>query len=75
MAGAAAQLAGAVRRGLADAAEPDRAEPMRRYMKSELPFRGVEGRMQGRVFARAFAEHPLATFEEWRDAVLDRMEP
>jgi 3-methyladenine DNA glycosylase AlkD len=58
-----------VRRGLADAADPVKAGPMQAYMKSELPFRGVPAPEQRRVFRAAFAAAPLASFDEWRDAV------
>ncbi len=36
------QLVSDIRRALADAANPDKAEGMRAYMKSEMPYRGVQ---------------------------------
>lgn len=36
------QLVTDVRRALAEHANPDKAEPMRAYMKSEMPYRGVQ---------------------------------
>ncbi|MCL2780813.1 MAG: DNA alkylation repair protein [Actinomycetia bacterium] len=35
------ELAGAIRRGLAELGEPERAAAQQRYMKSQIPFRGV----------------------------------
>jgi 3-methyladenine DNA glycosylase AlkD len=43
---------------------------MQRYMKSELPFRGVQAPQLRRVVRQARADHPLRDFEEWRDAIL-----
>jgi 3-methyladenine DNA glycosylase AlkD len=43
---------------------------MEAYMKSALPFYGVQMRGQRAVFRRAFAEQPLASFEHWRATVL-----
>ncbi|PRX46774.1 3-methyladenine DNA glycosylase AlkD [Prauserella shujinwangii] len=62
-------LVSAVRVGLADLADPARAEDMRRYMKSELPFRGVPKPPRARLARALFREFPLSDVEEWEDVV------
>ena len=59
-----------IRSELAARADPAKAPDMQRYMKSEMPFLGVQ--KAGRVaIARAvFPAHPLGGFDEWRDTVL-----
>ncbi|HEV7648414.1 MAG TPA: DNA alkylation repair protein [Actinophytocola sp.] len=60
----------AVRTGLAELGDPRKAPEMQRYMKSEMPFRGVaspERRVLGR---RLFAEHVLSDVDAWRATVL-----
>ncbi|MEU5694429.1 DNA alkylation repair protein [Actinosynnema sp. NPDC020468] len=65
-----------IRRALADAADPAKAPEMQRYMKSEMPFRGVPKPERAAVLRAVFAAHPLATPAEvvdvvstlWRDA-------
>lgn len=63
-------LVEAVRAGLAELADPRRAPEMRRYMKSEMPYRGVPAPARRVLGARLFAEHPLSDVEAWRTAVL-----
>ncbi|HJQ47851.1 MAG TPA: DNA alkylation repair protein [Amycolatopsis sp.] len=66
----------AVRSGLAHAADPAKAPDMRRYMKSEMPFRGVPKPARQRVTRRVFAQYPLPDKETfvaaartlWREA-------
>ena len=60
----------ALREGLAHVADPARAEPMRAYMKSTMPFLGVTSPQVAQVCRRVFAAHPLAGFEEWRATTL-----
>jgi 3-methyladenine DNA glycosylase AlkD len=62
-------LVASVRAELARLADPARAEPERAYLKSELPLHGIYAREQRAVCRRVFAEHPLQTFESWRDTV------
>jgi len=40
-------------------------------MKSAMPYRGVASPAQKAVLKGLFAAHPLATFEAWRDTVLE----
>lgn len=68
--GAVAALVVALRAELARAADPARAEPMRAYMKSSMPYLGIPMPAVRRITRRVAAERPLATSEEWRAAIL-----
>ena len=61
----------AVREGLAALADPAKAPDMQAYMKSEMPFRGVQKPARTALAARLFAEHPLSDVDSWRDTVLE----
>nr|WP_177228888.1 DNA alkylation repair protein [Amycolatopsis sacchari] len=69
-------LVAAARKALAAAGDPAKAEEMRAYMKSALPFRGVPKPVRQRLTRQLFAEHPLpdkatlvaVTRELWREA-------
>ncbi len=43
---------------------------MQRYMKSEMPYRGVQKAGQDAVYKELFPAHVLGSFEAWRDTVL-----
>lgn len=43
---------------------------MQAYMKSTMPYLGVPTPQLRAVCRTAFAEHPLGTFGEWRQAIL-----
>lgn len=58
-----------LRRRLAAAADPDRAEGMRAYMKSEMPFRGVSARPLSRICREVYSEHRLPDRGSWERAV------
>ncbi len=60
----------AVRAGLREAADPEKAPGMQSYMKSAMPFYGVQKPARERLFKQVFAEHPLRGFDEWRATVL-----
>jgi 3-methyladenine DNA glycosylase AlkD len=60
-----------VRRRLATAGDPVRAEGVRAYMKSQMPYRGVNSAPLRAVLKEVFAEHPLAGCDEWKAAVLE----
>jgi len=64
------QLIGALRSGLAAAADQVKAAPMQAYMKSGMPFYGVQTPQQRRIYRTIFAEHPLLGFEVWQATVL-----
>lgn len=64
------KLLRAVRRALRAAADPAKAPAMQAYMKSEMPYRGVQSTPLRHAIRPLFAAHPLGSFEEWRDTVL-----
>ncbi|OXM61080.1 MULTISPECIES: DNA alkylation repair protein [Amycolatopsis] len=53
------ELVQAARSGLAELADPVKAPEMRRYMKSEMDFRGVPKPERAKLARRVFGEHPL----------------
>jgi len=63
-------LGKAVRLALEDVADPGKAEAMRAYMKSDMPFLGVQAAPRRAALRRVFAEHRLESAPEWRRAVL-----
>jgi 3-methyladenine DNA glycosylase AlkD len=60
----------AVRRELAARADPAKAAGMQAYMKSELPFLGVQKAGRAEVARAVFPAYPLDGFDVWRDTVL-----
>ena len=52
-------LVGRLRADLATHADPSAAGPMQRYMKSEMPFRGVAKPVREQLLRAAVADHPL----------------
>jgi 3-methyladenine DNA glycosylase AlkD len=54
----------AARAGLAERADPAAAEPMRAYMKSAMPFRGVPKPPRQQLLTALVAAHPLADPDE-----------
>ncbi|MFG1964270.1 DNA alkylation repair protein [Nonomuraea sp. NPDC049028] len=63
-------LGTAVRQALREAAEPEKAATMRAYMKSDMPFLGVQAVRRRAVLRRVFSAHRIGTAPEWRRAVL-----
>ncbi|MBF8192503.1 DNA alkylation repair protein [Nonomuraea sp. K274] len=63
-------LGKAVRLALQEASEPGKAEAMRAYMKSAMPFLGVQAAPRRKALKRVFTGHRLETAPEWRRAVL-----
>ncbi|TMR92050.1 DNA alkylation repair protein [Nonomuraea basaltis] len=63
-------LGKAVRLALQEAAEPGKAETMRAYMKSAMPFLGVQAVPRRAALKRVFADHRLDSAPEWRRGVL-----
>lgn len=63
-------LVTAARTGLAELADPRKAPEMQRYMKSEMPFRGVPTPRRRELARRLFAAYPLSDEESWRSTVL-----
>jgi 3-methyladenine DNA glycosylase AlkD len=64
------RLIAAVRRELRERADPAKAAPMQAYMKSAMPYRGVQTPALRAVCREVFAAFPLAGFENWRDTAL-----
>ena len=60
-----------IRQALADNANPEKAVGMRAYMKSEMPYRGVQTPVRRKLFRAIFKSHPIAEQSDWRDAVLE----
>jgi 3-methyladenine DNA glycosylase AlkD len=58
----------AIRAGLAERANPAKAPDMQAYMKSAMPFLGVQKPARTALAREVFV--PLASFEAWRDVVL-----
>ena len=59
-----------LRDALAAQARPERAPAMQAYMKSTLPFWGIDAPTRRRAVAAVTAQHPLATAQTLRDTVL-----
>lgn len=66
-----AGLVNAVRVGLAELADPTKAPDMQRYMKSDMPFRGVQKPARTHLATRLFAAHPLSDVDIWVATVLE----
>jgi 3-methyladenine DNA glycosylase AlkD len=64
-------LATALRAALEKAADPERAPGMQAYMKSAMPYRGITAPRMRAITKQVFADHPLASCDEWRAAVLE----
>ena len=60
-----------VRERIASAADPDRAEPMRAYMKSALPYRGVTSVPLRAITREVVPAYPLPDRAGWESAVLE----
>jgi 3-methyladenine DNA glycosylase AlkD len=59
-----------VRRGLRAVADPAKVPAMQAYMKSTMPYLGVQSPAHSRVCREVFAKHAPDGFEAWRDTVL-----
>ena len=62
-------LARLVRQRIAEAGDPDRAEQMRAYMKSAMPYRGVTSVPLRAICRPTFDEHPLVGRDAWESCV------
>jgi 3-methyladenine DNA glycosylase AlkD len=67
----AARLLRAVRQGLRAAADPAKAPGMQAYMKSAMPYLGVQTPVLRQTVRPLLRAHPLGTFAEWQAAVLE----
>lgn len=59
-----------VRERLRSAGDPERAKGAQAYMKSKMPFYGVQSPGQRAIYRDVFKRLPLNSFEEWRDTAL-----
>jgi 3-methyladenine DNA glycosylase AlkD len=67
---ATSPLLAALRRELAAAGTPERAAGARAYMKSAMPFHGVDTKTLRAICRRVFAAHPVVGAPAWRKDVL-----
>ncbi|GAA3133769.1 DNA alkylation repair protein [Streptosporangium carneum] len=63
-------LHAAVRAALTEVADPAKAPAMRAYMKSDMPFLGVQATPRRTALRKVFAAHPIGEATLWRDSVL-----
>jgi 3-methyladenine DNA glycosylase AlkD len=69
--GCHSKLIRALRRELANAADPAKAPGMQAYMKSQMPYLGVLAVPLRKTVKAAAAAHPMASFDDWRDTLLE----
>ncbi|MXZ14433.1 MAG: DNA alkylation repair protein [Acidimicrobiales bacterium] len=65
------QLVDDIRRALADNANPGKAEGMRAYMKSEMPYRGVQKPARRKLVNAALRAHPFDDKTVWQSTVFE----
>jgi 3-methyladenine DNA glycosylase AlkD len=63
------RLIAAVRAGLSEAANPEKAPQMQAYMKSALPYRGVAMPQVRAITRTVFTAHPIADRATWEATV------
>jgi 3-methyladenine DNA glycosylase AlkD len=66
----ALQLVRALRQALHDRADPRKAPIMQAYMKSEMPYLGIQTPEHRRICQAVFRAQRLDSFESWRDTVM-----
>ncbi len=66
----AADLVAETRAGIAALADPAKAGPMQRYMKSSMPYHGVSAEPLSRFCRELFDRERLADEDDWQQAVL-----
>jgi 3-methyladenine DNA glycosylase AlkD len=64
------RLISAIRKALGAAADSTKAPGMQAYMKSAMPYLGVQTPLFRKTIRPLLAAHPLEMFEEWRDTIL-----
>jgi 3-methyladenine DNA glycosylase AlkD len=60
----------ALRAALRAQADPEKAAAMQAYMKSAMPYYGIQTTEQRRIYRDIFARWQLASYADWRDTVL-----
>ena len=63
-------LCRALRETLRENANPEKAPGMQAYMKSEMPYLGVQTPALKAVCRKVFASHPIKTQKHWLDTIL-----
>ena len=58
-----------LREALQERADAAKAPIMQAYMKSEMPYLGIQTPEHRRICRTIFGAHPLDSFESWRDTV------
>lgn len=64
-------LAGRVRSAMSAASNPERAIGMQAYMKSTMPYHGIQSAGVRAICAEVFDAHPVESCREWRAAILE----
>lgn len=64
-------LAAAMRKELRAHADADRAAGAQAYMKSAMPYRGLDAKTLRAACKRVFLAHPLPSFAAWRKVALE----
>jgi 3-methyladenine DNA glycosylase AlkD len=64
------RLIRAMRKALRDIGDPSKAPIMQAYMKSEMPYLGIQAVPFRKAAKAVLAAYPLDSFEDWRDSVL-----
>ena len=60
-----------IRDALAENANSEKAEGMRAYMKSEMPYRGVQKPVRRKALRQIFRSHPISEQSDWQETVLE----
>ena len=60
----------AIRKALRELADPSKAPIMQAYMKSEMPYLGIQAVPFRKAVKAVLAANTLSSFEEWRDTAL-----
>lgn len=64
------KLIQALRTGFENHADPAKAKPMQAYMKSKMPYYGIQTPERRDIQREVFAKYPLQSYEEWKVTVL-----
>lgn len=64
-------LVRAARKALRGVADPAKAPIMQAYMKSAIPYLGIQATPLRKAARAIFSAHKLESFPEWRDTVLE----
>jgi 3-methyladenine DNA glycosylase AlkD len=67
---ASQKLIRAMRKALRELADPGKAPIMQAYMKSRMPYLGIQAAPFRKAAKAVLRAHPLDSFEDWRDSVL-----